>query len=354
MSLFTRAAGRVALTHVGHVTPTEPSSATGLVGEVYRQVERDFGMLAPPVALHSPAPPVLAAAWMMLRETLLVTGTVPRATKEAVAAAVSTANACPYCVEVHGAALTGLGGGPDAAAIAAGRLDGVADPQLRAIAGWARDPVLGGAVPFPAAQLPELAGVALVFHYINRMVSVFLRPSPLPPLPTAARRGTLWVAGRMMGAFARREAAAGASLDLLPPASVPPDLAWAGRTTIADAFARAGAAVEEAAVPVVPERIRYLLLTRLAEWDGAPPGVSASWVDTALSGVPDDELAVGRLVLLTAQSAYQVGDRVVGAFRDRDPRDASLVTAASWAALTAARCIGARLPDGAAAPHESG
>ncbi|GAA1548250.1 carboxymuconolactone decarboxylase family protein [Dactylosporangium maewongense] len=349
MSLFTRVAGRIALPHIGRVTPVEPSSATGLVGQVYRQVERDFGMLAPPVALHSPAPPVLAAAWTMLRETLLVTGTVPRATKEAVAAAVSAANACPYCVEIHGAALTGLGGGPDAQAIAAGRLDDVADPRLRAIARWARDPVLGAAAPFPAAQLPELGGVAVVFHYINRMVSVFLRPSPLPPLPAFTRRGTLWVAGRMMGAFARREASPGTSLDLLPPAPVPPDLAWAGQTRIADAFARAGAAVEEAAVPVVPERIRYLLLTRLSEWDGSPPGVSASWADAALAGVPDDEVAVGRLVLLTAQSAYQVGDRAVGAFRDRDPRDASLVAAVSWAALTAARCIGARLPDGAPA-----
>jgi AhpD family alkylhydroperoxidase len=348
VSLFTRAAGRVALSHIGHVTPVGPASATGLVGQVYRQVERDFGMLAPPVALHSPAPATLAAAWMMLRETLLVTGTVPRATKEAVAAAVSAANACPYCVEIHGATLTGLGGGPGAAAIAAGRTAEIADPQLRAVAGWAGDPVLRAAAPFPAAQLPELGGVAVVFHYINRMVSVFLRPSPLPPLP-AARRGSLWVASRMMGAFARREASPGASLDLLPPAPMPPDLAWAGQTRIADAFARAGAAVEEAAVSVVPERIRYLVLTRLSAWDGTPPGASAAWTDAVLAGVPEDELAVGRLALLTAQSAYQVGDRVIGGFRERDPRDASLVTAVSWAALTAARCIGARLPDGATA-----
>ena len=89
--LTTRVARRAALAHVEHVIPTDPSTATGLVREVYRQVERDFGMLAPPIALHSPAPTVLAAAWAMLHESLLATGTTPRATKEAIATAVSAA-----------------------------------------------------------------------------------------------------------------------------------------------------------------------------------------------------------------------------------------------------------------------
>ncbi|MGI5186209.1 carboxymuconolactone decarboxylase family protein [Dactylosporangium sp. CA-152071] len=342
--LTTQATRRAALAHVKHVTPADPRRATGLVKEVYSQVERDFGMLAPPIALHSPAPTVLAAAWAMLRESLLAPGTVPRSTKEAVAAAVSAANACPYCVDIHGATLTGLDGTPDAAAIASDRVDDVGDPHLRSIVGWARNPVLGSELPFPAAQLPELGGVAVVFHYINRMVSVFLQRSPLPPLPGPARRGALWIAGRVMSSLARRPVSAGAALNLLPASSIPPDLAWAGPTRIAEALARAYAAIEDEAASVVPERIRCLMLTRLSEWDGMPPGISATWVDTALAGVPDDELPVGRLVLLTAQSAYQVGNTVIADFKRHDPQDASLVAAASWGALAAARSIGDRLP----------
>ncbi|MEV4516556.1 carboxymuconolactone decarboxylase family protein [Dactylosporangium sp. NPDC049525] len=350
--LTTRATRRAALAHVRYVTPTDPTNATGLVKQVYRQVERDFGMLAPPIALHSPAPDVLAAAWIMLRETLLASGTVTRVTKEAVAAAVSAANACPYCVDIHGATLTGLGGlsGPDgrhdAAAIAADRIDDVGDPQLRSIVRWARSPVLDAAVPFPAAQLPELGGVAVVFHYINRMVSVFLQRSPLPPLPGPARRTALWMAGRVMSSIAQHSLSPSTALELLPRTSVPPDIAWAGPTRIAEALARASAAIESAAASVVPERIRDIAQSRLSEWDGTPPGLSASWVDTVLAGVPDDELAPGRLVLLTAQSAYQVGDAVIADFRRFDPLDTSLVAAASWAAITAARSIGARLPTG--------
>ena len=75
---------------------------------MYRQVERDFGMLAPPVALHSPAPEALAAVWVILRESLVATGLAGRPGKEAVAATISLANSCPYCVDVHGATLMGL------------------------------------------------------------------------------------------------------------------------------------------------------------------------------------------------------------------------------------------------------
>src|SRR5690606_8869078 len=45
-----------ALAQVRHVTPVRPRAARGLVAEVYAGLERDFGMLAPPVILHSPVP----------------------------------------------------------------------------------------------------------------------------------------------------------------------------------------------------------------------------------------------------------------------------------------------------------
>src|SRR5690242_10016741 len=102
-SVFLGAARRSSLAQIRHVAPVRPGPGTDLVARVYDQVERDFGMLAPPVALHAPAPGVLAAAWLMLRETLIASGRVERAAKEAVGTAVSIGNACPYCVEVHSA-----------------------------------------------------------------------------------------------------------------------------------------------------------------------------------------------------------------------------------------------------------
>src|SRR3972149_3042849 len=85
---------------IKYIHPVKPGSAQGLVADVYVQVKRDFGRIAEPFLMHSPLPQLLAGAWMVCRETELV-GNVPREVKEAVAAAVSQLNQCPYCVDAH-------------------------------------------------------------------------------------------------------------------------------------------------------------------------------------------------------------------------------------------------------------
>ncbi|RFU39347.1 carboxymuconolactone decarboxylase family protein, partial [Actinomadura logoneensis] len=200
------------LDRVAHVDPVRPAAAEGLVARVYEQVERDFGMLAPPVALHSPAPEVLAAAWMMLRETLVAGPAAGRPDAEAVAAAVSRANACPYCVAVHEAALHDL--------VPAGAADGA---DRDALAAWAAGTAssaasvssasvsVSAAAPFAAGQAPRLVGVAVTFHYLNRMVNIFLEDSPVPSrVPVRVRAPMMRVLGRLLRPAARRGAEPGA------------------------------------------------------------------------------------------------------------------------------------------------
>jgi AhpD family alkylhydroperoxidase len=218
---------RRSLTQIRYVSPVQPAAATGLVAAVYAQVERDFGMLAPPIALHSPAPGPLAASWVMLRETLVVPGLASRAAKETVAAAVSLGNACPYCVTVHNAVLGSLDHGLDAAALAGDHIESMADPALAGIARWARssgqrEAAAHGIPPFPGDQLPDLAGVAMTFQYLTRMVTVFLAESPLPAVvPAPVAGGMMRVLGRLLRAAAFSNPQPGASLALLPEAALP-------------------------------------------------------------------------------------------------------------------------------------
>lgn len=333
-----RLALRRTLSQVRYVTPVHPRAAEGLVASVYRQIEADFGMLAPPAALHSPSPRALAASWLMLREAL-VAGAVDRPAKEAVAAAVSLTNTCPYCVTVHSATLGGLSAGPDAEAIAAGDLSSVHDDRLRGIALWAsagatRAGAAGQDWPFPPAQAAELIGVAVTFQYLNRMVNVFLGDSPLPDgAPSTARR----VLGWMMGRDAAAAATPGESLDFLPPAGGEP--AWAGSNPVVGAaFTRAAAAFE--ASTAVTEPIRELLAVELSEWDGQAPGLGRSWVDEAVSVLPPGEQPAGRLALLTAKASYQIDDDVVAAFRAAQPEDAALVDLTAYASMAAASRVG--------------
>jgi AhpD family alkylhydroperoxidase len=342
-TLLIKATRRISPAHIKYVQPVPPSAAPALVARVYAQVEADFGMLAPPVALHAAAPGVLAACWSILRETLLASGHAARDSKEAVAAAVSLANRCPYCVDVHGAALVGLHHGPDAALIAAGHIDQVADPELRALAQWARASGTPDRppVPFPSAQTAELVGVALTFHYINRMVSVFLRESPLPDAPGPARAMVRRLAQRIMGGLGRVHIRAGASLDLLPDATLPDDLSWAAPAPhIAGALARGSAAIAEAGERAVPGRVRDLVMARLEDPDAERPGLGArAWLDAAMTALPDEERAAGRLALLTAFAAYQVTPDLVDDYRRSQPDDATLVELAGWASFAAARRV---------------
>ncbi|HEX5403270.1 MAG TPA: carboxymuconolactone decarboxylase family protein [Pseudonocardiaceae bacterium] len=342
-----RTALRRAIAQIKYVHPVRPGAATGTVADVYRQVEDEFGMLAPPTALHSPAPGALAASWVLLRETLLATGQVSRAAKEAVAAAVSLANGCPYCVEVHSTALRGLDAKAAADALGHGRFDSLTDPDLRALTAWARatgDRDNATPVPAPTEHVPELLGVAMTFHYLNRMVNIYLGESPLPPnAPAAARNAAHWMLAKVMRPGATRRP--GAALTLLPDAALPGDLGWAAANpTVTDALARVCAAVDGAARDAVPPPVRTVVHDYLAAWDGRPAGLSRAWVDDAVGCLPDGQRAVGRLTLLTAIAAYQVDEQIMADARAHGLDDGGLVAATSWASLAAARRVSTWTP----------
>ncbi len=354
-----RRALRRATAQIRYVRPVPPGAATGLVRAVYAQMERDFGMLAPPVALHSAAAGPLAASWAMLRESLLVQGQAGRAAKEAVAEAVSIGNACPYCVAVHGAVLGGLDHRDDAEAIGADRLDSVTDPALRDLAAWARssglrEPTQRSELPFPADRLPEIGGVVVTFQYLNRMVTVFCEDSPLPgvlPAPVAGRM--LKVLGKFLRPNALGALDPGAATGLLAeaggsgpsePGGSPGDLGWAaGNQVISDAFARAAAAIDAAGAGAASQQARDLVTAELAGWSGQPAGLSRSWVDDALSGLSEADRPAGRLAMLIAFAPHQVLAADIEDYRRDGRSDSDVIGLASWASLTAARRVGSWL-----------
>jgi AhpD family alkylhydroperoxidase len=357
--ILSRVTARGSLAQIRHVEPVRPDAARDVVAEVYAQLERDFGMFAPPVVLHSPAAGVLAASWAMLRETLVATGLVERALKETVATAVSLGNACPYCVEVHAATLHGLARTDDAMSIAGGSIESITDPEVRQIAAWAR--ASGNAqaaarhdAPFSIERAPELVGVAITFHYLNRMVNVFLEESAFPQgMSVAAHDRLMRLVGRVMRPTVRKRREPGASVRLLPAAPLPDDMWWAaGAPNIAAAFARASAVIDAGGERSIPAPVRDLVTAELAKWDGRPVGPSRAWADDAVAGLPVAARSAGRLALLTALASYQVGQSVIDEFRRDHPEDATLVELTSWASLSAARRVGAWLRFGGEQPSE--
>lgn len=328
------------LRQVRHVRPDldDPRTAT-----VRQQIRRDFGMIVPPFLLHLPAPAALSASWAIIREPTHG-HRVPRAVKEAVAASVSAANACPYCVDVHTTALHALGDRAAAAAIASGRSQTITDPTLHAVVSGAlatREPdaPILRRRPFPDA--PELIGVVLAYHYINRMVNIFVAGSPFPV--TKARSVLRSIAARALCRLVADSGRRGASLALLPAAPLPDDLAWAsGDSIIADAFARAATAFEALGQRFVAEPVRRLVTRRLTERRGEEPGLSRAWVTSAIDVLPPLHRPQGKLALLAALASYQVDAGVLDAARTQPgpTGDEMLVSTAAWASFTAARRVG--------------
>lgn len=316
-----------------------PGRPGGLAAELGRQVRREFGLLAEPFVLHAPVPELMAAAWVVLRESVIARGRLPRPVKEAIALAVSRGNRCPYCVDAHGMMLHALGAGRAEAALAAGRPPAGQElgPDAAARIAWSvaagrAEAAAAQPCPFTTDELPEAIATVLCFQYVNRMATVFLGESPLPLTGPRTRPWLVRWAGRWLRRTARTERAAGGGLALLSggePAAPPP---WAAdHPTIGAAFAHFEAAVERAARPVLDEMTRRRLSAHLVEWRGEEPPLGRDWLGS--------EDAAGRLALLTARAPHRVTDEDVAALRRRHAADAALVAVAAWGSFHAARRI---------------
>ena len=215
------------LRQVQHVHPDARDPRTAAVRQ---QIRRDFGMLVPPFALHLPVPDALSACWAIVREPTHGRR-VDRATKEAVAAAVSATNTCPYCVDVHTTTLPRWASPPRPRPSPPGS---PTPSPTRACTPWSpgratrhSDAPILRQRPFPDEHAPELIGVALAYHYINRMVNIFAAASPFPVATPTLKPLMKRIAAPAFRRLLAREVHPGASLDLLPPAPLPDDLAWA-------------------------------------------------------------------------------------------------------------------------------
>ncbi|MEU1615828.1 carboxymuconolactone decarboxylase family protein [Streptomyces sp. NPDC005722] len=318
-------------------TPAPPGGATGRTAAVYAQLAADFGIgHAPTFVALSAAPDLLAAAWAVLRESLLA-GRVPRADKELVAVGVSAANRCPFCVDAHTVLLHATGDHRLAETVARGGTPG--DPGQAALVAWGRATATPGtpaaaAYPFAPRDAPEFVGTALAFHFVNRMVSALLTEDLLPG-GLQRLRLVRSLGGRALARTVRRPLPPGASLPLLrgPAGPVP---RWAADAPVGTAFA----ALRRAAA-VGGERLgdtaREAVVAAVDAWDGTPPPLGGDPAAAALAAVPVAERPGARLALLAALAPYRITEADAEAWRiaDPDPYDADLVRLLAFGAMTA-------------------
>ncbi len=301
------------------VQPEQPGQSDALAGAIYDQMRAEF-FVAGPFVLHHEIPELLAAAWTLVRETLLV-GEANRGQKEIVAWAVSQGNRCSFCVDTHGRAK------------AAAKAD---DTLLER---WARSSTSADGVSEVAApsdldrHRAEYLGTLTAFHYLNRMANVLLSDKA-DPAPGVINCMTRSMAKVMMGGILNKGVGLvpGESLPLLPEHDS--ITAWrpgwaADSATVLSAMAGWSTVIENEAAERFAPTLLAMLGNRFARWDGEPqPREFANMEPLA------------RLAVLTVEAPHRV---------TTDDVDASIAASSSadtlamvaWAAQRAARrCAG--------------
>ncbi|WP_326656598.1 carboxymuconolactone decarboxylase family protein [Streptomyces sp. NBC_00385] len=305
-----------------YTSPVPPKSATGVVADVYAQMSTDFGIeRAPTFVVLSASPPLLTSAWALARESLLA-GQVSRTDKEVVAAGVSLANRCPFCVDAHTVLLHATGDHRLAETIARGEQP--ADPAHRRLLAWGKD--MSTPQPFGPTAAPEHIGTALTFHFINRIVSALLTESMLPG-GLQRIRAVRSAAGRSLARNVRRELVTGLSLPLLETEGEAP--AWAAGTAVGTAYGALRTAAELGAGLLSDEDAAFVR-EAVAAWDGVTP------LPLHGADLPDRAERPGaRLALLAARAPYRITDEDVAAWLAPPFTDHCLVHLIAFGAICA-------------------
>ncbi|MFF5279541.1 carboxymuconolactone decarboxylase family protein [Streptomyces sp. NPDC000133] len=313
-----------------YTSPAPQGAATGVVADVYAQLATDFGIEhATTFVVLSASPPLLTGTWAVMRESLLA-GPTSRTGKEVVAAGVSLANRCPYCVTAHTVLLHATGDHALAERLARGEQP--EDPGHRQLLAWGKD--MSTSQPFPSGQAPEYIGTALAFHFINRIVSSLLTEDMLPG-GAQKYRLVRSVAGRSLARTVRRELVPGESLALLETEGTAPG--WAADTPIGTAFGALRTAAHLGA-GLLGDEDAALVRTSVAAWDGVTP------LPLQGEGLPDRAERPGaRLALLAARAPYRITDEHVAAWPAPPFTDHCLVHLIAFGAICAVERIEANL-----------
>lgn len=335
--VFNRAAP-LAIRHIGR---PDLQTQDRLAALVLKQARVEF-QVAPPLTVHFIDPDLMAGVWHALRESYVVNAK-SRALREVAATTISGLNQCPYCETVHASMFASAGG--DAALLETPRQ---LPPEIATAKLWAAATLSPGsaALKHPlltTAEIPQIFATAVMFHYVNRVVSVFLAdtPAPVPGIKSGFGQKILRRLFAMMSnRITLQDPTPGAAAWQVA-AELPDEFDWArANPAVANGLAHFALVCEAAGKEAVPADVQALVIAHLHGWKGEGAPLSRRWVEDWIAELKDKDKSAGRLALLTARAAFQVDDGVIAAFQADRPGDKALVQTVAWAAFAASCRIG--------------
>lgn len=324
----------------------KPSEATGVVKEVYDQLKSEMGDVVEPISMHALIPDLLTGIWGILRETVLVEDEVERKVKEAVGAAVSSSNECPYCVDAHTIMILGLKDKLVADAIVKKDLNLIKNDKVREIVNWSFNTknfksMAVNNPPFPSTHAPEIIGTAVFFHYLNRMVTIFLG-STILPLNINFLKGIMKsMAAKMFSGVLAQKKEAG---KVENSSSEIKALYWAqSNARLEHVFSYFFRVVSHLGKKSIPEEVREFMKDQIINWDGGDL-LNTRDLDTIVSVITPRNQPLARMLYLTAFSPHRIQEYHFEEFKlFYNGKDDHILSALSWASWISAVKIGDRL-----------
>lgn len=323
---------------IKHIEPIKPKQASGLLREINQQIKQEFGHVAGPWLALSITPEILAGTWAICRESV-VCGELSRGQKESIAAAVSQLNTCPFCEEVHGLIASADG---ERDTIRRLRLNQQPTGDIGQFINWVKK--LG-----PAAQQQaklsvtrrasaEIMGTYLCYQFINRIVNVFVEKRVLPGPKLLHPLGR-----KLFEPILKKTIVSvkpGLSLPLL---KVPSELdchTWSASIhELHFAIAALETACHIAGEKHLSMETRQSLTKAINNWDGEPPALGSSWLDSAMQEIKDEQQPRAKFAYIVAIAAWRMDSATLEAARKQCNNDAELLEVAAWAAWISASTI---------------
>ncbi len=332
---------------MNHLTTTiEYDDLPGGAAEAIAEIRDTFpGPVPDPIRLHAIAPRALEAYWHMSKAVYFSGNHFDREDKDIIASGVSASNGCSYCLEAH-AGLVRMADRESGNGMAADDAGRIADVRRRRLFLWARATMRPDASevrhpPFVAPQAAEVIGVALMFHYTNRLVNIFMPDSPiqLPPIP-GLKRLVMWLARPQLRRLATREQPRPLPQSGLPSA----DFSWAERdAVIHSSFSAFDRVITQMGSVVASDRCRAVVLRALQAWRGTDGAHSTDWIEQQISALPPEDQAAGRLAMRCAIASREVTKHDIDQYQHDRPGDGSLVRLLMWSSFQATKRVGSWL-----------
>ena len=309
---------------------------------IYKQIKRDFGILAEPFTLHSAIPDLLATVWAVTREICLINKNVPRPYIETISTAISYNNSCKYCIDAHTIMLLTLKNKSVSEAIKTGNLEQIKDTKLQQICRWvlANNDFNTNIIkcpPFTLDEAPEIVGTAFVFNYINRVVEIFLKKSPVSE-KQFGKSLLLKIATFIFSKSVKTKKKAGESLQFInQEVTDDPDFKWAKPNkiilkTLSALKATCNIEVDKYISSQTKQKIIEIAKTNNRD----NVQLSSNWTNRFKKDFSKEEFSLAKLMLLTMFAPYQITEKNISDLQTNNISDEAILAVTSFASLTIA------------------